>query len=299
VLVPLSMVPLELQRRILEDALGRRDMAALIWLSAAYLTVMVVQGGLKYLLNVRRGRLVEDMVRRLRLGIYVASLAPPPADADPERPPAERGALVSMVAAEAEHLGGFAGESISVPLLQGGTVIVVLGYLFWVQPMIASLAVLLLLPQAIIVPLVQQTINRLARRHAKLVRKLGDHIVKPQSEAQGRVHRFRWLADASFSVRMAIYRIKYLLTMLGNFLDALGPLGVLFVGGLVVLYGRADIPTLVVFITGFQRVMDPWDQLINFYRTAATGAMNYRLIIDTVGAKALEDPASAPAAARP
>lgn len=208
--VPLAMVPLELQRRILEDALGRREMSTLIWLAAAYLVVMLVQGGLKYVLNVKRGRVVEEMVRRLRMGIYAASLAPRPAVADPDEPPPEKGALVSMVAAEAEDLGGFVGDSVSIPLLQGGTVVVVLGYLFWVQPLIASFAVVVLLPQAIVVPWVQQTLNRLGRRHAKLVRKLGDHIVKPASEAQAgsRLRRFRWLADAAFAVRIAIYRIK-------------------------------------------------------------------------------------------
>ncbi len=113
--VPLSMVPLELQRRILEDALGRREMPTLVWLSAVYLAVMLVQGGLKYVLNVQRGRVVEEVVRRLRMGIYSASLAPRPADADPDEPPPEKGALVSMVAAEAEHLGGFVGESVSMP----------------------------------------------------------------------------------------------------------------------------------------------------------------------------------------
>ena len=40
-----------------------------------------------------------------------------------------RGALVSMVAAEAEDVAGFVAESLSVPLLQGGTIIGVLAYL--------------------------------------------------------------------------------------------------------------------------------------------------------------------------
>lgn len=92
---------------------------------------------------------------------------------------------------------------------------------------------------------------------------------------------------------------QVLLTFLGNFLDALGPLGVLFVGGIVVLYGRADIPTLLVFISGFQRVVDPWDQLINFYRTAANAGVKYRLIVDTVGPSAVEAASLAPAALPP
>jgi hypothetical protein len=52
-------------------------------------------------------------------------------------------------------LAGFVGDSFSFPLMQGGTAAFVIGYLLWVQPTIAMFAILLYLPQLVVVPLGQ------------------------------------------------------------------------------------------------------------------------------------------------
>jgi ABC-type bacteriocin/lantibiotic exporter with double-glycine peptidase domain len=281
--VPLSMVPLELQRRMVDDALASRSVAVLLPLAGAYLGIILLHGGLKYLLNVYRGRVIETTVRRLREIIYAGSLEQHVSEMPMLE--VERGGLVSMVAAEAEDVGGFVGESISLPLLQGGTIVAVLGYLAWVQPLIAGVAVALYLPQLFVVRWGQGRINRFARAHAKLVRKLGDHIViiGPAAPPGGNpMRRFMRIAGRAFDARIAIYRLKFFLTFFGNFLDALGPLVVLLFGGWLVIHGRAEISTLVVFISGIQRVADPWDQLISFYRTAANAGVKYRLILESV-----------------
>lgn len=283
VVVPLSMIPLELQRRMVDDALASRSFRVLLPLAGVYLGVILLQGGLKYLLNIYRGKVIEAAVRRLREIIYAGSL-----EEHASQMPmleVERGSLVSMVAAEAEDVGGFVGESISLPLLQGGTIVAVLSYLAWVQPLIAALAVALYLPQLFVVRWGQGRINRFARAHAKLVRKLGDHIViiGPASSSSGNpLGRFMRIAGRAFDARIAIYRLKFFLTFFGNFLDALGPLIVLLFGGWLVIHGRAEVSTLVVFISGIQKVADPWDQLISFYRTAANAGVKYRLLLDSV-----------------
>jgi ABC-type bacteriocin/lantibiotic exporter with double-glycine peptidase domain len=79
-----------------------------------------------------------------------------------------------------------------------------------------------------------------------------------------------------------IYRVKFFLTFFGNFIDAIGPLIILTLGGWLVIEGRTEISTLVVFISGFQRVADPWDQLLTFYRTTSNARVKYRLIADAL-----------------
>ena len=76
-----------------------------------------------------------------------------------------------MVASESEDIAGFVGDSVSVPLVQGGTILFTFGYLAWVDWRIASLAALLYTPHYFIVRWVQQLINRLARSQAKVVRR--------------------------------------------------------------------------------------------------------------------------------
>src|SRR5262249_1811861 len=220
------------------------------------------------------------------------------------REPAEAGAVVSMVASEAEDLAGFVGDSFSFPLMQAGTALFVIGYLLWVQPTIALFSILLYLPQTVVVPLGQGSINRWAAKNVRVVRRLGELIAgtenggagngaarKPAGENDAAENempegepgdQFRQLADASYHARMMVYRIKFLLTAFGNLLDAVGPLIVLVVGGWFVIQGSVAVGTLVVFISGIQKVADPWDQLAGFYRTMSNARVKYRLIADTL-----------------
>lgn len=275
----LTTVPLELQRRIVDDAIHDGTVSYLFLLSGIYLGVLLLQGGLKYALNVYRGWLVEDVARLLRHIIFDGTQKPA------KDSPVQKGAVVSMVASEAEDLAGFVGDSISFPLLQAGTALTALGYLIWVEPRIAIFAAALYMPQLLVVPLGQRRINRWGNVHARLLRKMGDTIVASGLDRNGRpkqLRRFKRLVEGSFRTRLAIYRVKYFLTFFGNFLDALAPLIVLSVGGWLVIEGEVEVSTLVVFITGFQKVADPWDQLLTFYRTASNAGVKYRLIADAL-----------------
>ena len=197
-----------------------------------------------------------------------------------------RGATVSMISAEAEDLAGFVGDSFSMPLLQGGTAVVIFGYLVWVNPLIAGFAAVLYLPQVFIVPPTQHGINRNSVTYAKVLRKIGEKIVgmKGTSSAagDGASRHFRRLVNQAFDLRIRIYRMKFFLTALGNFLDALGPLIVFAVGGWLVIHGTVVVSTIVVFISGIQKVSDPWDQLITFYRSASNTQAKYELIRKTL-----------------
>lgn len=236
--------------------------------------MLVVQGVLKYLLNLRRGLVVEEVARELRL--HVHAQGPVGAQSGPEA----SGLLVSVVAAETENVAGFVAESLSTPLLQGGTIVAVLGHLLWVQPLIALISLVVYLPELVFVPWQQQTLNRLGRLHTLVVRRMGRHLVQENlmparfDPADG----FRRLVGFAFDTRLATYRVKYGLTALGNLLDALGPLIILALGGWLVIQGQTSVGSLLVFITGLQKVGDPLDQLMTFYRTAQNAGVTYGLI---------------------
>ena len=281
---PMSMIPLELQRRIVDDAIHNQDLNYMLLLCGLYLVALLVQGGLKYLLNVYRGSLVERIALQLRGHIF-NSLVDEPLRRHERGAATDKGAVVSMTSSEVEEVAGFVGDSISFPLLQAGTAFGTLGYLFWVQPEIAAFAVALFVPQILIVPMGQRRINRWAAIHARLLRKLGGVIVSAEKTTLSAKHlerRFAKLSRGARTTRVLVYRVKFFLTFLGNFVDALGPLIVLSVGGWLVLNGKAEISTLVVFISGFQKVAEPWDQLLTFYRTTSNARTKYRLIVDTL-----------------
>ena len=112
----LEVVPLELQRRIVNDLVKDRPYRWAIILCAVYAGVVLVQGGTKLILNVYRGwvgeRAIRDLRHRIHSVIEVPTTSSPAAEA--------QGIAVSMIVAEVDPIGGFVGESVSEPLLQGG-----------------------------------------------------------------------------------------------------------------------------------------------------------------------------------
>ena len=279
---PLPMAYLELQRRIVDDALTARNLRLLALLGLIYFGVISIKSALKYALNMTKGVAVENVARDIRRRILTKA-----ANRQSKAHTADvNGAtFVSMLSIETEDMSGFAGDAFAVPLLSTGTILYVAGYLLWVQPMIAALAIVVYFPQILIVPYTQHKINRLARLRIRLTRFLA-HLAtlgsKPDPEAQP----LGWLyIDRLYRVRIWMYLRKFLISELGNFLASTGPLIVLTVGGYLVITGRTEVGTLVVFISGLQRISDPWDELVNFYRAVSNTTVLFAMIRDKLAVR--------------
>ena len=147
----LEVVPLELQRRIVNDLVKHRDYWLVIVLCAAYAGVVLVQGGTKLVLNVYRSwvgeRATRDLRRRIHVLISSSSSASSGAEAE--------GVQASMIVAEVEPIGGFVGASVSEPLLQGGILASVLAYMIHVDLWLAGTVLALFLPQLVFIPLMR------------------------------------------------------------------------------------------------------------------------------------------------
>lgn len=272
-LAPLMMVPLEIQRRIVNGALVTGDVSALTWLCLAYLGVICLQGGVKFALNMVKGMAVEGIARDIRLRIAGDAVGRGRREGFAVAT-AGAGTVVSMLAAETEDVSGFGGEALGLPLLTGATILYVASYLVWVEPIIAAIAVAIYLPQALIVPVTQYAINRLARLRIINVRSLGRvaaGLAASQVTGTSIINRI-------YSLRIAIYLRKFALAALGNFLDALGPIVVLAFGGYLVIHDMTQVGTLLVFISGLNKIADPWDQLVSFYRSVSNTAVAYDMI---------------------
>ena len=143
----LSAAPLEFQRRIVNEAVHEGIFAPIAWLAAGYAAVALAEGGLKLAMNVYRSWISESTVRHLRQ--TVCNL-PPVADG---RAAASDGVELSMILSEVEPIGGFVGVSTSEPLLQGGILVSVFGYMVYLQPEIAMVSLLVFSPQLLFVPM--------------------------------------------------------------------------------------------------------------------------------------------------
>jgi ABC-type multidrug transport system fused ATPase/permease subunit len=286
----LEVVPLELQRRIVNDLVKHRPYSWVIGLCAVYAGVVLVQGGTKLGLNIYRGWVGEQAKRDLRHRVHTVIEAPSAAS-----PAAEaQGIVISMIVAEVEPIGGFVGESVSEPLLQGGIMASVLAYLIHIDPWMALAAIGLFIPQLIFVPLLQSAVNRRTGARIRVLRQLGIAMIERDDDAEDERR-----IDQAFALDMGIFKIKFTMNFLMNLCNHLQRVSALLVGGWWVYTNHLEIGGVVAFISGIGRLNDPWGDLVNYFRDLNVTQVKYRLLVDAVNqlAPAVSDRALRPVTA--
>jgi ABC-type multidrug transport system fused ATPase/permease subunit len=279
----IEIVPLELQRRIVNDLVKNRPYRWVIILCAVYAGVVLVQGGTKLVLNVYRGWVGERAIRDLRRQVHAVIEAPTTSS-----PAAEaQGIAVSMIVAEVEPIGGFVGESVSEPLLQGGILLSVLAYLIHVDPWMALGAFALFVPQFLFVPLMQAAVNRRAGARIRVLRQLGIGVI---DQTNGRFRADEQRIDRVFALDMGIFRLKFTMNFLMNLCSHLQIISALLIGGWWVYTDRLEIGGVVAFISGISRLNDPWGDLVNYFRDLTVTQVKYRLLANAVNELARDRP---------
>ena len=274
----LSAVPLELQRRIVNDAIARGATSAVLGLALAYVAFALTEGGVKLLLNVYRARVSETAVRELRHGIGAMTSRVAVAE---DRALAE-GVEISMILSEAEPIGGFTGISVSEPLLQGGILFSVFGYLAWLEPWMALLSLVVLSPQAVFVPLIQRAISQRAEARIRTLREVSGEIVGAAGGDVALAAAQDSHIDRVFRINMGIFKLKFTMNFLMNLMHHLGVATVLGAGGWLAVQGRIEVGTVVAFVSGLAKVNDPWGDIVNWYRELVVVRMRYRLVAEAM-----------------
>ncbi len=280
----LSMAPLELQRRIVNDAVGGQDLELLGLLGGFYLAVLVLQTGLKYLLRVAQGWLGESAIRYTRthlVRIYRGRRPEAGGDQggrDHKAGRDDEGRAVSIIGAEVEQLGGFVGEALAEPLVNGGMLLAILGYMFVVEPVLAAACLAFFVPQAVAVPAIQRVVNRLVEQRIGLLRDFGDEVATPAEQPDAQAGAAQDKLETIYDNRIRIYVWKFAGKSLVNFFNGLAPVAALVIGGYLVIIEQTSIGVVVAFISGFDRLADPLRQLIAFYRLAAQSRVRHDAI---------------------
>lgn len=275
IVAALSMAPLELQRRIINNAIDSRDIKLLALLGSAYLVLLLVQASLKFILRIYQGWLSESAIRHGRehlIRIHNARHGTLPESEG-------QGRAVSIIAAEIDKLGGFVGEGLSQPVVNFGMLLFIVGYMLVVQPFVSAVSLLFLFPQILIVPVVQQRLNRLIERRLSLIRGLSDRIVDPQThENDDNADLIGTQLDQIYGNRITIFLWKFAMKGLVNLFNTLAPLTVLMVGGYFALHGETTIGVVVAFMSGFDRLANPLRELLSYYRVAAQAKVQHQMI---------------------
>lgn len=253
---------------------------ALVVLTLSALALYLLNASIKLAINIRKGVIGERLIRRLRYTLLELLL----------RFPIQRfrvvsqGELISQINSETETLSGYISESVTLPLFQGGTMLTVLSFMF-VQSVWLGLAAIALIPiQVLVIPRMQGRVNVLNHKRVRQVRKFSEYIGETVSGAQAiRIHGVQRNVLAGYSaqlsqlqdVRLALYRQKYLIKFVNNFINQLTPILFYMVGGLLVIRGHLSIGALIAAIAGHKDMVAPWKELLKYYQMQQDAKIKY------------------------
>lgn len=268
---PLSLVPLELQRRIVNYAVAHSTIELLLAYGGLYLAVLLLQFGLKFLRDAYMHRIAEGVTRLLRRKFV-------------RREPLDvglaEGTRQAIISAESEKVGGFVAESISLPMLQAGTVLSIAAYMLVMEPLVGIVAIAFLVPSLFVVGLVQPVLNRLSRSKISVVRSLGDSVLRDGRRDAAKGSESDALVERIYDLRLRFVNLKIASKAVNQLISGLGLLSILLVGGWLAIQDRTEIGTIVAFMSGYDRMTNPVRDLLNFYRRLSVMRVQYRLVAD-------------------
>ena len=181
-----------------------------------------------------------------------------------------------MVAAEAEEIGRFAGGAVAHPLLQFGTLLSVVAFIAATQPYLGLFLVGVIVPQAVLVLMLQQTVNRRIGERVKILRRVTGAITSADLEQVRQSIQDDF--DRIYEARRQIFRLKLSMKFALNAITGLGTVGILLIGGVLFLDGRTDLGTVVASLSALVRISDPWRELITFYRELSAVRVKFEIL---------------------
>jgi ABC-type multidrug transport system fused ATPase/permease subunit len=286
----LTTAPLELQRHIINTLAGHEKFERLGWLCGGYLIAALSIGGLKFIVNIKSAGLGEFMIRSVREEVLRSSWP----SADPgaitgETRKNKSGGLVTTISSQAEVVGKFVGDCISTPIVQAGTLLSVLSYMLYTEPRLGVVVLLIAVPQLFVVPMIQRRINVHVRERSHTLVRAGDLMVEPAlghgSPAGSLGSEIGKAFETIYRARLAVFKLKFALKFLISALQSTAVFVLLFAGGIMVLNGKTEIGIVVAFISGLDRILEPWREMIAFLRSTSAARVQFDLIESTLGKK--------------
>lgn len=254
-------------------------------LSGFFLALMIINGVFKYYINVYRGLVGERMLQRLRYELYQQVIR----FQLPRFKKVSQGEIIPMITAEVEPVGGFAGDAFALPAFQGGQLMVYMTFIFMQDPILGAAAVSLFPIQAYVIPKLQKHVNRLGKQRVRAVRKLADKVgesVGAATEIHANDTSVLHRADISsrltgiYTIRFEIFRRKFFIKFLNNFLNQLTPFFFYSIGGYLVIVGRLELGALVAILAAYKDVASPWRELLTYYQRVEDVRIKYDQVVE-------------------
>ncbi len=275
-----NVLPLEMQKRIVNDAINLQKFDLLVLYCGIYLAAVVAASILKYLINILQTVIGQRTLSDMRQALYAHLLTMPLSFYRKTQP----GLVVAAITTELATAGDFVGMAIAVPVTNLLMLFAFAGYLLWLNPLLAAVTLSIYPVVLLLVPVLQKRVNIYNRKRVDAGRKVSSKV----GESVAGIHEIQ--ANGAFLIenkkfnrlvghlrkiriiwnlyRFAVKAVNSLFTNFSRFL-------VFALGGWLAINGRLELGALVAFLSAQEKLYDPWKELIQFYQAYQTASVTY------------------------
>jgi ABC-type multidrug transport system fused ATPase/permease subunit len=275
-----NVLPLEMQKRIVNDAINLHKFNLLVRYCGIYLAAVITASALKYLINILQNIIGQRTIAEMRKALYGHILTIPLQFYRRTQP----GLVVAALTTELATAGDFIGMAIAIPVTNLLMLFAFGGYLFWLNPFLAAVTLSIYPAVLLLVPVLQKRVNLYNRKRVdagrKMSSKIGESIAgMHEIQANGAfaienkkfenlVHKLRKIRIIWNCYRFAVKAVNSVFTNLSRFL-------VFALGGYLAIEGSLELGALVAFLSAQEKLYAPWKELIQFYQAYQTANVTY------------------------
>ncbi|HTY26075.1 MAG TPA: ABC transporter transmembrane domain-containing protein [Desulfomonilaceae bacterium] len=286
----LRVFPLEMQKRIVNWAIALKKMDALFLYCGLYLGAVILAGLFKYVINVLQGYIGQKILFEMRAQIYNHILSLPLPFFRRTAP----GMVIASLTSELSSIGEFMGGAIAVPIINILTLLSFAAYMAYLDPLLALLSFSIYPVEVLIIPVLQKRLNRHNRDRIDVTRTMSNVIgeaISGMHEIQGNAgyelenSKLARFSSRLVDIRLLMNKFKFLTKFANNFFQSLGPFILFIVGGYLIMQGRFDLGSLVAFLSAYERLSDPWKELMDYYQDYQDSKVRYYQIMKAFDVK--------------
>jgi putative ABC transport system ATP-binding protein len=264
----------------------------LLVLSLVFLALVLINGGFKLLINIRRGVLGEKVLKQLRYDLFAQLLRLRPEDMRTVKP-AE---AASMIKDEIEPIGDFGGDAFITPVFLGTQALTALAFIVLQNAWLGAIALAVVLVQAVIIPnlrrrqLVLGRERQIAQRH--LAGRIGAVVeAAPVIHVHGAAEFSKAGIEGQLvrllGIRIALFKRKFAVKYLNNLLAQVTPFFFYSVGGYLALTGSLDLGQLVAVIAAYRDLPPPVKELIDWDQQRGDVLLKYGQVVNQLASSEL------------
>ena len=253
-------------------------------MSFVFLALVCINGLFKFQVNTMKGRMGERLLRRLRYQLIDRVLRFHPT----QFRRVKQSEVASMVTSEVEPLGGFIGDAYVQPAFLGGQALTALLFIVVQSVWLGMVAISVILIQSFLIPRMRAPILQLGKQRQLAARDLAGKVGEIVDGASA-IHahdtsnyeraEITHRLGIIYRIRYEIYRRKFFVKFLNNFLGQFTPFLFYIIGGYFAIMGSMDVGSVVAALLAYNQLPAPVRELINWDQQRMDVQIKYEQVI--------------------